>query len=494
MKAIKRLTLPALLAVAMLGHAADGPITLKDAAQSAVLQSPEVTNRWHVYKAAEEEIGVARGGYFPSLDLSAGIGRERLKINPDEPIDYTHRGARLTLTQMLFDGLATPNEVSRLNKALLVRYYELLEASENTALEAARAYLDVLRYRELVRLTEENYVQHKTTYEQVRQRVESGVGRRVDVEQAGSRLALAEFNLTTEVANMHDVSARYQRLVGALPPSAVVVPADLTSLLPANSNAALTGFYRSNPTLLAAIENVEAAQYDINVRRAAYMPRVDLRAWTESSRHYLGDEGHRGYSGGEIVLNWNLFRGGSDVARVRQYTENRNVALDLREKACRDSRQTLLIAYNDVLNLRQRKAQLDVQVPLLEKTMVAYRDQFNIGQRSLLDLLDTVNELFSARRNAVNNETDLSLAYLRTYAGMGHLLQALGLQRLDAPDPEADELAAVNASELCPAEAVDVLTPDWAALNARAGESMKNRGVPPAGTEIPVPPALKPEN
>ncbi|MDR2839602.1 MAG: TolC family outer membrane protein, partial [Azonexus sp.] len=453
MKQIKLLMLPALLAITVSGYAADSQFTLKEAVQRAVLQSPEVTNRWHVYKAANEEIGVARGGYFPSLDLSAGVGREHLKVNPTPAQDYTRSGARLTLTQMLFDGLATPNEVSRLNKALLVRYYELLDASENTALAAAQAYLDVLRYRELVRLAEENYVQHKTTHDQVQQRVQSGVGRRVDVEQAGSRLALAEINLTTEVANLHDVSARYQRLIGALPPAAVVVPDDLSSLLPASSNAALSGFYRSNPTLLAAVENVEAAQYDISVRRAAYMPRVDLRAWTDNSQHYMGDPGYRGYNGAEIVLNWNLFRGGSDRARERQYMENRNTALDLREKACRDSRQTLLIAYNDVSNLRQRKAQLDIQVPLLERTLVAYRDQFNIGQRSLLDLLDTVNELLSARRNAVNNNADLSLAYLRTYAGMGTLLQALGLQRLDTEEPESGDLATVNASDLCPAEA-----------------------------------------
>ncbi|MDR2837861.1 MAG: TolC family protein [Azonexus sp.] len=151
------------------------------------------------------------------------------------------------------------------------------------------------------------------------------------------------------------------------------------------------------------------------------------------------------------------------------------------------------MAYNDVSNLRQRKAQLDIQVPLLERTLVAYRDQFNIGQRSLLDLLDTVNELLSARRNAVNNNADLSLAYLRTYAGMGTLLQALGLQRLDTEEPESGDLATVNASDLCPAEAVDVLAPDWAALNARASEGMKNKGVPPAGATVPVPPALKPE-
>ncbi|MCL2524504.1 MAG: TolC family outer membrane protein [Betaproteobacteria bacterium] len=479
MNGIKLLTLPVLLAAVTLGHAADAEITLKEAAQRAVLQSPEVTSRWHAYKAASEEIGVARGGYFPSLDLSAGSGRERLEEG-NQVLNYSRRGAQLTLTQMLFDGFATRSEVARLGKAQLVRFYELLDASEGTALEAARAYLDVARYRELVRLAEDNYVQHKATNEQVSQRVHSGVGRRVDLEMAGSRLALAEINLTTEIANLHDVSARYQRLIGILPPDATVAPGDLSGMLPTNADAALGGLYRANPALLAAIENVEAAQHDIDVRRAAYYPRVDARASTSGTKHYLGGDGWRDYSVAEVVLNWNLFRGGSDRARERQYMEHRNTAIDLREKACRDTRQTLLIAFNDVQRLRQQKDYLATQVALLERTLAAYRDQFNIGQRTLLDLLDTENELLSARRNVVNAENDLALSYLRTYAGMGQLLQALGLQRLESEEPQAGDMASVDPANLCPPDVVGAPTFNKEALDARAMERLNNKSMVPA--------------
>ncbi len=466
--------------------ASDG-VTLKEAAQRAVLQSPEVTSKWHAFKAAEEEIGVARGGFLPQVDLTAGRGRESLRPGQGQREDYTRSGAVLSLNQMLFDGFATRNEVRRLGKARLVRYFELLEASEGTALEAARAYLDVLRFRELVRLAEDNYVQHKATHEQVQQRVQSGVGRRVDLEQAGSRLALAEINLTTEIANLHDVSARYQRLVGNLPPAATVAPGELGGTLPASSSAALASLYRNNPTLLAAIENTEAAQYDIDVRRAAYVPKVDLRASSDNTRHYLGEDGRREHNVAEVVVRWNLFRGGSDRARERQFMERRNLALDLREKACRDTRQTLLIAYNDVQRLREQKIHLATQVRLLERTLAAYRDQFNIGQRTLLDLLDTENELLSARRNAVNAEADFSLGVLRTYAGMGSLLQALGLQKLEADDPQSADLAAVDAAQLCPAEAVGLAASERAALDARAMAQLAGKALVPVAAPAPVP-------
>jgi len=463
------------------------PATLKEVAQSAVLNSPEVTSKWHAYRAAAEEIGVARGGYFPRVDLTAGGGRESLRQPSAADRDYTRSGYQLSLNQMIFDGFATRNEVRRLDKARIVRYYELLDASEMVALEAGRAYLDVLRYRRLVDLAKDNYVQHKSTFDQIQRRTQSGVGRRVDVEQAGSRLALAEINMLTETANLHDVSARYQRLVGRQPADAIAPPGQLGSTFPGQAKMALDTLLRKNPALLAASENIEAAQYEVYGRRAAYSPKLDFRARTEHTRNYLGDAGQRDYNVAELVVSWNLFNGGSDIARDKQTVEKKNVAFDLREKACRDTRQTLLIAYNDVLRLKEQSVFTTRQVALLEKTRDAYRDQFNVGQRSLLDLLDTENELLAARRSSVNADSDLSLAYLRTQAGMGTLLEYLGLQRLDAATPESGDLADVDPRQLCPNEAVDIGLPDREALNAKAAALNVNRT--PVAPPSPAPDA-----
>jgi adhesin transport system outer membrane protein len=465
------------------------PSTLKEVAQSAVLNSPEVTSKWHAYRAAEEEIGVARGGYFPRVDLTAGAGRESLRQPSAADRDYTRSGYQLSLNQMIFDGFATRNEVRRLDKARIVRYYELLEASEATALEASRAYLDVLRYRGLVDLAKENYVQHKATFDQIQRRTQSGVGRRVDTEQAGSRLALAEINLITETANLHDVSARYQRLVGRQPADSIAPASQLSNGFPSQVKTALDTLHRKNPALLAASENIEASQYEIHARRAAYSPKLDFRARTDHTRNYLGDAGQRDYNVAELVVSWNLFNGGSDRARVKQTVEKKNMAFDLREKACRDTRQTLLIAYNDVLRLKEQSVFTARQVALLEKTRDAYREQFNVGQRTLLDLLDTENELLAARRSNVNAESDLSLAYLRTYAGMGALLEQLGLQRLDAATPDSGDLADVDVNQLCPSEPVSPGLSDRGALNAKA--AALNAGRSPAVPATPIAPGAE---
>jgi adhesin transport system outer membrane protein len=448
---------------------ADAHRTLKEVAQKVVLTNPEVLAKWHAFKAAGGDVDVARAGFFPRVDYTGGTGREHLKLPGSPERDYTRSGYALTLNQMVYDGFATSNDVKRLDKARLTRYFELLDAAANAALEAGRAYYDVIRYRQLTLLAEANYIEHRSSYELLLRRAQSGAGRRVDVEHAAGRLALAELNLNTETANLHDVMARYLRLVGEQAPSIMFGPARLERGYPVSEQDALKAAFKQNPTLRAAVENVEAAQYEFELRRSAFHPRVELRLRNDRAENVDGVIGSRNNNIAEVVLNYNLFNGGADVARQTVYAERKNQALDLRDKACRDIRQTLSIAYNEVRRLQAQRSSIDLQVSAIEKTRDAYKAQFNIGQRSLLDLLDTENELLTARRTAVNADVDIDQAYLRTQAGMGRLLEFLGLKRIDEQEtPDSSEMAPILESEICPPEAPRGYLVDFAALDARA--------------------------
>ncbi|THF54996.1 TolC family outer membrane protein [Pseudothauera rhizosphaerae] len=448
------------------------PEALRDAARSAVVANPEVQAGWHAFRASEEEQDVARGGYLPQLDLTASTGRER-RTRPGLGTDsYSHRNATLSLNQMVYDGFFTRSEVARLGHAKLARYFELVDASENAALEALRAYADVLRYRELVRLAQENYVQHRQIHQQIAERTGAGVGRRVDLEQATGRLALAESNLLTEVSNLHDVSARYQRIVGSTPPEELPAagPRLGSGPLPAGVAGALREAFAASPALAAAQQNVQSGQAQVDARRAAYHPRLDLRASQAVDRNLENVSGTSRDGVVALVLTYNLFRGGSDAARIRQAGEALNQAKDLREKACRDLRQTLSIAYNDVQRLEEQLRYLDQHQLSIEKAREAYRRQFDIGQRTLLDLLDTENEYFQARRAYVAAATDQFVAQARTLAGMGHLLRALNVAREDLPAP-ADlgyEGNPDDPASICPPEGPSPLQIDKEVVFAEA--------------------------
>ena len=445
-------------------------VTLADVAQQAVLRNPEVQARWNTFNGSMAEQDVARGGYFPRLDVTAGAGREHW-VQPNQPtLDYNRHGTTAILSQMLFDGFATRSEVRRLGYAKLVRYYELLDASENAALEASRAYYDVLRYRKLVKLAEENYAQHKLLFDQMLQRAQAGVGRRVDLEQAGGRLALAESNLLTETSNLHDVSARYQRIVGELPPAEMAEPSLLQAGIPVSGNDAIAAAIAKSPSIAAAIENIRSAQMELEGRRSGFMPKLDLRARQGVTQNQDGVLGQHEDRVVEVVLNYNLFRGGSDLAASRQAAANLNASKDLRDKACRDVRQTLAIAYNDTRRITEQLRYLDAHQLAQEKVREAYRKQFDIGQRSLLDLLDTENELFQARRAYVSALAEHGIAHARTHAATGTLLAALNLRRLETPtlNEMGDDAFAVDPSSACPPEVPVMQAVDKAAVVARA--------------------------
>ena len=449
--------------------------TIKASVLKAITANPEVTARFNAYQASESEARVASGGFYPRLDLNAEVGKTRDTITgraPAETQSLGRTGVSLNITQLLWDGLATSKEVDRLSHARLTRYFEFVDASEQTALETTRANYDVVRFRRLVKLAEDNYVQHKYVETQIQTRTKAGVARGVDLEQAGARLALADSNLTTEMANLHDVEQRYQRLVGDMPASDVGTPALLTAGLPGDTATAVGAATTRSAAIAAAVENYRAVRSQgEEVKGRGYQPRVEARLRGGGGHNFDGVQDQKREINGAIVLNWNLFNGGSDQARVRQYASLIGQAADLRDKACRDVRQTAGIAYFDIGRLLDQKAALERNVGAIERARDAYRQQFDIGQRSLLDLLNAENELYTARRALVNVEHDLGTAYARSHSSSGSLLPALGLTRYDAEhQPKEIEgwQAGEDAAARCPVEAVEVKATPKSDLDARA--------------------------
>lgn len=460
---------------------------LKSAVEKAVLTNPEVSARFHAYRAAIDAVDIARAAYRPRLDLNASVGRDSDRISSRSPEgeSLSRNGIALSLTQLLWDGLGTQRDIDRVGHERLARYFEFIDTTEQTALEAARAYYDVLRYRRLVQLAEDNYVQHKYASLQIDSRFKAGVGRGVDLEQANARLALAESNLSTELANLHDVTARYQRIVGEAPPAQLPTAAALTRALPASSQDATNAAIRQSAAVSASIEALRSARATAQARAAAYQPRVEARLRSGGGHHFDGVRDQKRDSSAEIVLNWNLYNGGADQARVRQQLNIVNQAADLRDRSCREARQVTAIAFNDTRKLREQIEQLDRNTLAIEKARDAYRQQFDIGQRSLLDLLNAENEVYTAKRAFANAEVDLGIAYARTHAAMSQLTSQLGIARVATAPDAASWSADDDAPGRCPVVTSEVAGTDRSVLDERARQIAAS--VAPAAPAAPAP-------
>ncbi|WP_246806637.1 TolC family outer membrane protein [Neopusillimonas maritima] len=422
--------------------------TLGETVEKAIFTNPEVRAQFQTFIASLETQNFTRGDLLPSVDLQAQFGREQRANIPGSPSqNWTRYGYTLQLTQLLYDGQATANSIRQQGFEKLSAYYELLATTDSLATEAVNAYLDVQRFREMVQYAEENYAIHEKTMTLIRERQESGVGRGVDYEQAAGRLALAQSNLMQENNNLNDVVQRYRRIVGQYPPDVLSPPPDVSDKIPKEPRNFRSSLV-ANPSILSKQALVIAAKASREAAKGQFAPVVELRASTGRDRPQEDPTAHDiQTSNVQVVMSYNLYRGGSDSARVRQTAAQWYAARDVRDYTCRNLQQELSTAWNNIQRLRQQRPYLAGHEAAMEKVRVAAEQQFEIGQRSLLDLLDTSNELFDSRRALANGVYDLLQAEYRWIALSHRLLPVLGLsQPHEQTVPENTELSLPESS------------------------------------------------
>lgn len=436
-----RLALVMCLAIApLMTSAAEQKTDLLTVVQSTLDTNPELRAQLDAFNASAEDRREVFGGYLPSIDLSTSVGQADREF--DSRGTYSRNYAEVSLTQMLFDGFRVRNALARADHTSRVRYYELLDEAETKALEASEAYFDVLRHRELVGLAQDNLTNHQRVHEHIGQRAERGVSNRADLQQIEGRLSLARSNLMTEVANLQSVTARYQRLVGQLPADELQPYEVPAARVPAELGQVLRNVYANNPALYAAFENTEVTQAALRETKSNRYPTFELglRHGAYKNNNSFDNRSDPSSYGEESIIElrarYNLYRGGSDRAAERAAYQRINQAESLRDKACVDLRQTATIAYGDVLNLQARTPSLAQHRTASSAVLVAYREQFDIGRRSLLDVLDSENEAFQAERAYTNGQYDLQIARLYTLHSMGELLNTLSLSSEAIPPLE----------------------------------------------------------
>jgi adhesin transport system outer membrane protein len=431
--AARRAPAAIVLAVALAASASSGAVTLEEAVRQALTSDPDALIDLEERRARDEALKQARAGYLPNLDLRAAYGRE-YSDNPatrafkDRDAYLTRQEGEVSVRQMLFDGFATRSEVERQRSRVDSSAYQVQSAQESTALRATEVYLDVLRQRELARLAQENLETHERIHGLIARRTESGLARTADLDQSESRVALARSNVVVENANLLDAETRYQRVVGALPDEQMQRATVAQGLLPPSLDDATTQAVASHPTLRSAEADVKAAMAQHEAAKHAFYPRFDLELGRRWNDNLDGIEGYDNDGQVMVSMRYNLYRGGADQARLAETAHLVNEAKQIRDRAHLQVVESIRLSWNAVEANDQRLKPLRRHLQASEATRNAYRKQFDLGERTLLDLLDSENELFEARRATTNTEYDSLFARYRVLAGMARLLASFGIE------------------------------------------------------------------
>ena len=402
--------------------------TLPEAMQNALDVHPEIQAGVNARVAADYQVRAAKGGYLPRVAVTAGYGRERT----DSPStgnrwESLNRGeSAIRLRQMVFDGFATSSEVGRQQATANARAYSLMGTSERTALDVAQVYLDVLSRREMVRLAEENLRNHERILDQIKLRTSRGVGRLADLDQAEARLAQARNNLITEQTNLADANTNYLSVVGRMPEE-LSAPAPFIDMLPATLEEARAQMVESSPVLRSAESDIAAAEKQYDAAKSSFYPRFDAELGRTADNNIDGTVGHNNEWQAMLRMNFNLYAGGSNKADLESKSYLANQALDIRNNALRQLNEELGLAWNAQENANAQVPIAQQYVDHSNRVRSAYQQQFSLGERTLLDLLDSENETFTAQRRLVEVKNIQLFTQYRIKATIGQLLKSQGV-------------------------------------------------------------------
>ena len=396
--------------------------------QKALEMHPEIQAGVNARIAADYQLRAAKGGYLPQVDLTGGYGRQ----GTDSPStgnrwETMNRGeSAIRLRQMVFDGFATSSEVGRQQATVNARAYSLLDTSERTALTVAQVYLDLLSRREMVRLAEQNLANHERILDQIQLRTSRGVGRAADLDQAEARLAQARNNLITEKTNMADAQTNYLSVVGQMPDE-LSPPTPFIDLLPATLEEARVQMVENSPVLRSAESDIAAAEKQYDAAKSRFYPRFDAELGRTADNNIDGTIGHSNEWQAMLRMNFNLYAGGSNKADLEAKSYLTNQALDIRNNALRQLNEELGLAWNALDNANAQLPIAQQYVDHSNRVRSAYQQQFSLGERTLLDLLDSENETFTAQRRLLEVQTIQLFTQYRIKATIGQLLKSQGV-------------------------------------------------------------------
>jgi outer membrane protein len=433
----------------LLALAGPGPAaaeTLADALRDAYLDSSRLDAERARLRATDELVPQALSGWRPLLrgtgsytvlhrteDDKFRRNRDR-ETNRDSDVLYQLDG-RLVAQQPVYSGGETVAGTRRAENQVRAARARLTDVEQNVLFETVGAYVDVVRARNVLRLSEENLARLERYRAGTQERFRVAEVTRTDLSQADSRVAGAQADLARARSDLEAALAAFERVVGRLP--GTLAPTGTAPDLPA-SLAEAEAEVENHPRVQQAGFDLDAARDQVRVDEAQLLP--DLNLVGELSRRSQPSFDLQSLTdasiGAELVVP--LYQRGSEYSRVRQ---SKQTAIQRRYDVTdveRAVRREIVTSFEALRAATEQIQALDAQVKAAADALEGVREEAIVGSRTVQDVLDAEQELFVAqvrRERAVAEEVEASY---RLRAAVGRL--TLADLDIDAPryDPEAN--------------------------------------------------------
>jgi outer membrane protein, adhesin transport system len=406
--------------------------SLTNVIREAVGANPELGSIRANRRAIDQELEAAKGLNRPTVDLSATAGAKNGDIPDTRPGRENRRTGRdratggVTVTQNLFDGFEGQSERRRQGERVNSARSRVVDTANSIALRTTQAYLEVQRSGSVVDVARRNVTAHGEILTRVRTRADGGGGSPVDVNVATARLESSKAFLAEAESRFRDADTLYRAVVGKAPGKLQPVKAPINAL-PRTVDQAVAEAREVAPSVIAALADTRAAEASIDSAKSRFYPRLDAQVGVDANSGLYNRDRSRVDASAMLVLRHNLYRGGIDTARVAEARERSYEARDAAENARRVVEREVRFAWSAIQTAQARRTALTRHLEQNRLAFGGYLQQYELGQRTLIDILDIQNEMFISQTNMVTEEFSGRYSVFRVLAAIGRLLPALGI-------------------------------------------------------------------
>lgn len=418
--------------------------TLVGIVQETLNTNPELGAIRFNRRAIDNELNAARGLNLPTFDVRGTTGRHRENSRTELGVVdnndwHDSNSVGTVLSQRVFDGFESRHEIARQRNRVESARWRVNDTANAIALRAVQAYLEIIRANAVFDAARANLAAHQSLYSRVQRRVDGGVANAAERAEAGARTANAKAILAQSEEAAVNAQALFKSIVGRMPARLDAPP--LASGLPASEEIAVAEAVEAAPSVVATHFDAIAAEAAVGSAYSRFSPKVNFEVSTNHGWGQVENNDRNYEASAMLVVRWNLFNGGIDKARIWEARAraaeaqgiNANTALII-EREARTSWASLRAASVRVPELR-------LQLNLQKQRQRAYLEQFDTGQRRLLDLLDAQNEIFVVESSLRTEEAVGVYSGYRLLATMGRLVAGLGLELPpEAATPPAENL------------------------------------------------------
>lgn len=408
-------------------------------------------NNHHELKALQDNRDVAihelrssKAGWGPSIDVTARAGTSRLSTSTtraqgvdDDFYDAMRVGA--VLVQPIWDGNETCGRVLASESLLEAVNHRIMDNANSLALEGLIAHVDLLWRQKTLKLAEDNVTQHEIILRDIKDRARLGADTIGEVSQTEGRLSRAMATRINAQTSLRQGENSYVRLtkMAAVPVSLAPVPEP--SMVYADPTDALIVAQNNNPKILSHLAEIQQAKGEKQRIESALYPSFSI----EASPYYENRGGNDDQWSSNVdvmgVMRWNIFNSGADMAATKaadaRIREARQEAFNIKDTVDLELQNTWT-DYQEALGLQKHYAE---SVKHYTITRDAYLDQFTVGRRSLLDVLDAEAELFNASTQLITAQSNVTITSYKMLALTGMLLEELGIDGNAYLHPERPE-------------------------------------------------------